>query len=198
MSFSGVLQLPCSLWRITYTSPCPVALLKLLLSGQMCLPGYSINICFCELRAHTGMNTFMLHWLMQLPGLEFLPGRTVLLNWQIWMQIRVDTLPLLITALPQSHQNDHVVYIPFPRMRWSRVKVNIHTKKQNIMHSVNIWFWSSVSTYYLHNLPQAHTNVLSFLMINSCISAYSWTRLLSGSFSPPLNVVTTSILSPIL
>lgn len=51
MSFSGVLLLLCSLWRIIYMSSCLVALLKLLLSGQMCLPGYSINFCFCEVGA---------------------------------------------------------------------------------------------------------------------------------------------------
>lgn len=178
-------------------SPCPVALSKLLLSGQMCLPGYSINICFCELRAHTGMNTFMLHWLMQLPGLEFLSGRTVLLNWQTWMQIRVDILCLLITVLPQSHLNDHLLYVPFPSIRWSIPREDIYTKKPNIMHFVNVCFLSSVSPY-LHNLPQAHTNVLSSSTTNCCISAYSWTSLLPGSFSPLLNVVTTSILSPIL
>lgn len=49
MSFSGLLLLLCSLWRIIYMSSCLVALLKLLLSGQMCLPGYSINFCFCKL-----------------------------------------------------------------------------------------------------------------------------------------------------
>lgn len=51
MSFSAVLLLLCSLWRIIYMSSCLVALLKLLLSGQICLPGYSINFCFCEVGA---------------------------------------------------------------------------------------------------------------------------------------------------
>lgn len=196
MSFSGVLLLLCSLWRIIYMSSCLVALLKLLLSGQMCLPGYSINFCLCEVEACCWNE----HIYAPLTDAAACAGSFIKNNCSLPLTtMNADLGDTVSGCILNSCQNKWpLLHMPFPSVRWSILRVNRYPKKPKIMSFTNVCSLSSLSNYYFHILSQLHTNFLSFLVSISCICAYSWTHLFPGSFFPLLNVVTASILSPTL
>ena len=111
-SFSGVLPLLCSLQRIIYMSSCLVALLKLLLSGQMCLPGYSLLLLRGWSLALEWTWLCSTDWCGCLCWILY---QDKLLSWTNNHECRFGEycLQLHITLLPQTQINGHYYMCSF-------------------------------------------------------------------------------------
>lgn len=197
--FSGALLLLYSLWRIIYVSSCLVALLKFLLSGQRCLPGYSINFCFCEVGACC-WNEHVYAPLTDAAACaaSFIKSCSLQLKTMNAGGVGGGGLSLFAHYILASNpDNWPLLCMLFPIVRWPP-KLNRYPEKPKLQSFANVCSLSSLSPGYFHISSQTHTHLLSLLAIICSICAYSWTHLLHGSFFRLLNVVTALILSPAL